>query len=404
MKVLLSSIGSRGDVQPILALARELQARGHTPRLCVAPNFKSWIESFGVECVAIGPDLQHFTLSGGLGRPTPAQLQALAEQSVRDQFRIVEEAARGCDAIVAAGALQIAARSIAERLGARYIFAAYAPNAFPSADHIPARTMPGAPETTADAGAAWDVEAQRWNARFLSTLNDERARRGLAPVDDIMRHIFTDALWLATDPILGPAPSHTDLKVAQTGAWFLRDETPLPEALVRFLDAGEPPIYFGFGSMRGADQTARTLVEAARTLGKRAVLLQGWSNLAPIDAGADCIGIGDINHAALLPRVCAVVHHGGAGTTHAAARAGSPQVIVPHNYDQFYWGERVTALGIGAVGPAREALTVGSLVETLWKVWIPASARMTERAAALATHIAANGAEIAARRVIEPFP
>jgi len=318
---------------------------------------------------------------------------------VRDQFAILEEAAQGFDAIVAAGALQIAARSIAERLGAKYIFAAYAPNAFPSADHIPARTLPGPPDT-AEPRASWNAEAQRWNARFLPTLNDERSRRGLAPVDDIMRHIFTDALWLATDPILGPAPVHTDLNVAQTGAWFMREDTPLPDALVRFLDAGEPPIYFGFGSMRGADQTARTLVEAARTLGKRAVLLQGWSNLAPIDAGADCIGVGDIDHAALLPRVCAVVHHGGAGTTHAAARAGSPQVVVPHNYDQFYWGQRVAELGIGAVGPAREKLTVEALVETLQT----ASARMTETARAFATHVATNGAEIAARRVIEPFP
>jgi vancomycin aglycone glucosyltransferase len=400
VKVLLSSIGSRGDVQPILALARELQARGHTPRLCVAPNFKPWIASFGIECATIGPDLQQFTLAGGMARPTPEQLQALAEQSVRDQFVVIEQAAQGCDALVAAGALQIAARSVAERLGAKYLFAAYAPNAFPSADHVPARTMPGEPDAFADPGALWNAEAQRWNARFLPTLNGERAKRGLAPVDDVMHHIFTDALWLATDRVLGPAPSHTDLKIAQTGAWFMHDAAPLPDALARFLDAGEPPIYFGFGSMRGADQTARTLIEAARRLGRRAVLLQGWSHLAPIDAGADCIGSGDVNHAALFPRVCAVVHHGGAGTTHAAARAGVPQVIVPHSYDQFYWGRRVAELGIGAVGPSRDALTTAALVAALQQVW----GHGFEKARALATHIDVHGAAIAARRMIEPFP
>jgi vancomycin aglycone glucosyltransferase len=117
MKVLLSSIGSRGDVQPILALALELQAQGHEARLCVAPNFKEWIESYGVECISMGPDLKKMTGGTVPGKPvlpSPEQLQQLADQMVRGQFQVLGEAARGFDLIIAAGALQIATRSIAE--------------------------------------------------------------------------------------------------------------------------------------------------------------------------------------------------------------------------------------------------------------------------------------------------
>src|SRR5512146_1687494 len=110
MKVLLSTIGSRGDVQPLVALALELGALGHRARLCVAPNFKEWIESFGLECVPIGPDLKKLTGGTVPGKPVmppKEQMQHAAEQMIRGQFQVIGEAARGCDLIVGAGALQI---------------------------------------------------------------------------------------------------------------------------------------------------------------------------------------------------------------------------------------------------------------------------------------------------------
>jgi vancomycin aglycone glucosyltransferase len=127
MRVLLSSIGSRGDVQPIVVLALELKALGHTARLCVAPNFKEWIESYGLECTPIGPDLRKLTGGSVPGKPvlpSKDQLQQLAVQTVRAQFQVLIEAARGCDLAVAAGALQIALRSVAEGQGIPYVFAA----------------------------------------------------------------------------------------------------------------------------------------------------------------------------------------------------------------------------------------------------------------------------------------
>jgi len=88
--------------------------------------------------------------------------------------------------------------------------------------------------------------------------------------------------------------------------------------------------------MRASEQTGRVLIEAVPAVGLRAILSQGWANLTPGETRNDCLSIGDINHGKLFQRMAAVVHHGGAGTTTAAARAGVAQVIIPHNYDQFY--------------------------------------------------------------------
>jgi vancomycin aglycone glucosyltransferase len=149
--------------------------------------------------------------------------------------------------------------------------------------------------------------------------------------------------------------------------------------------------------VRASEQTGRVLLEAARALGFRSILSQGWADLAPSDTGTDCLLIGDANHEKLFPRAAAIVHHGGAGTTTAAARAGRAQVIIPHNYDQFYWAHRVEQLGVGASGPTRDDLTVDALVQALREGLRP---EVTARAQALAGPIELHGARIAAERLI----
>ncbi len=405
MQVLLSSIGSRGDVQPILALGLELRALGHHARLCVAPNFKEWIESYGLECTPIGPDLRRLTGGTVPGKPVlPSQerLQQLADESVRTQFQVIAAAARGCDLVVAAGALQIATRSIAEAHKIPYVFAAYCPAILPSLAYPPPKTgghySYALPE---DANRQlWAKNEEEFNARFGATLNAERARIGLGPVSTVQPHIFTDRPWLAADPALAPAVPTAGREVVQTGAWLLADETPLPGDVEDFLASGAPPIYLGLGSMRASEQTGRVLIEAARALGLRSILSQGWANLLPVDTGNDCLSIGDGNHDKLFPRVTAVVHHGGAGTTTAVARAGRPQVIIPHNYDQFYWAHRVRELGVGVSGPTRDELTVDVLVEALREALKP---EVTTRAQALADRMELHGARIAARRLASEF-
>ncbi len=405
MKVLLSSIGSRGDVQPILALALELKKLGHEARLCVAPNFKEWIESYGLECAPIGPDLKKLTGGTVPGKPvlpSSEQLQQMADQTVRTQFQVIAEAARGCDLLVGAGALQIALRSIADAQKIPYVFAAYCPAVLPS-PHYPPPKMGGhysysLPQT--ENQQLWKEDEQEFNARFRATLNEERAKVGLAPVSSVQPYIFTDRPWLAADPVIGPPFPAVGMEVVQTGAWLISDPTPLPDELEKFLADSLPPIYLGFGSMRASERTAHVLIEAVRALGLRSILSQGWANLIPGDTGSDCLSIGDVNHEKLFPRVAAIVHHGGAGTTTTAARAGTAQVIIPHNYDQFYWAHRVQELGVGVSGPLRDDLTVEALVPALRECLQPET---TARAQSLASRMELHGARIAAQRLVKEF-
>jgi vancomycin aglycone glucosyltransferase len=340
LKVLISSIGSRGDVQPIIALALELRARGHEARLCVAPNFKEWVESFGLTCLPIGPDLRQLTrgkASKNPLKPSEEQLRQLAVYTIRAQFPTLMASAQGCDLIVAAGALQLATRSVAQSLKIPYVFAAYCP-----------------------------------------------AVLGLEPVANVQHHIFTEQPWLASDRWLAPAGSPTQLEITQAGAWVLSDQRPLPDHVEDFLSSGEPPVYFGFGSMRGTEGASRSFTEAARALGLRSIISQGWGNLRPIDTMSDCLA----------------VDHGGAGTTMAAARAGKPQVIVPHLYDQFFWAHRAQVLRIGASVPTRTDLTADAMTAALREV---TGQSVTGQAQTLASRLELQGAIIAAEKLVREF-
>jgi vancomycin aglycone glucosyltransferase len=188
-------------------------------------------------------------------------------------------------------------------------------------------------------------------------------------------------------------------RCAQTGAWILPDQRPLPQALEAFLAAGAPPVYVGFGSMtmRTSTDLARVATEAIRAHGCRVLLARGWADLAPIDDRDDCFVVGEVNQQALFGRVAAVVHHGGAGTTTTAARAGAPQLVVPQLVDQPYWAGRVAELGIGAAhdGPTP---TFESLSAALTTALTP---QTRARARAVAGTIRTDGATVAANLLLD---
>jgi vancomycin aglycone glucosyltransferase len=402
LKVLLSTIGSRGDVQPLVALALEIRGLGHDVRLCVPPDFREWIEAFGLSVTPIGPEVRKFAASnaGPIVPPTPEQRRQMIDGTVATQFETIATAADGCDVIVGAAALQVAARSIAETRGNPYVFAAYSPTVLPSAHHPPAPLppVPGqpAPPPTSDNRELWARNAARFHDTFGAPLNIHRAAIGLPAVDDVQSHMFTERPWLAADPTLAPWPASESDAAFQIGAWILPDERPLPHDLARFLDAGDPPIFFGFGSMRAPGNLGQTMVDAARAVGRRAIVSQGWAALSATGDDRDCFVVGEANLRTLFTRVAAIVHHGGAGTTTLAAHGGAPQVVVPQIYDQHYWARRIGELGIG-VAHASGMPTVESLTTALEQALRP---DIASRARSIATGIRRDGARAAAARLI----
>jgi vancomycin aglycone glucosyltransferase len=399
MRVLLSTIGSRGDVQPLVALGLQLKALGQEVRLCVPPDFREWIEGFGMPVTPIGPEVR---LTGKASPtaaiPTPEQRRQMMEGTVAAQFETIATAAKGCDVIVGATALQLAAPSVAERMGIPYVFAAYCPAVLPSRHHAPPvlAMLGDRPVTMTDYSELWEKDAQRWNVQWKDILNPHRTKLGLAPVSDVRSYILTNQPWLAADQTLGPWPDPADQAVFQPGAWILPDERPLSPELETFLETGEPPVYFGFGSISAPQDLSRVMIQTARALGRRAIILQGWAGLSLIDDEPDCLSISEANYQVLFKRVAAVVHHGGAGTTTAAARAGVPQVVIPQHYDQHYWAQRIQQLGIGTMHtPATP--TTDSLTSTLKHAL---QSEVAARARSIAAAMRSDGAHIAAQRLI----
>jgi vancomycin aglycone glucosyltransferase len=378
MRALLSTIGSRGDVQPLVALATQLREAGHQAHLCVPPDLRDWIEGLGFPVTPLGVGQRG---TGAVDWPpkdirsSAAELRQLVKTAVADEFTTLAAAAPGCDVILAAtGRRPIAARSVAEALGIRYVFAAFSPL------HLPSLAQP----------------ADRFNDTYGPPLNRHRAVAGLPPVEDVRGHIFTTTPWLAVDPVLSPWNGPAGFDVIQTGAWLLPDQRPLGPDLEAFLCAGEPPVYFGFGSMKMAPEVAQDIVRAARRVGRRAIISAGWADLALTGSQPDCLVIGEVNHHKLFRRVAAVVHHGGAGTTTAAALASAPQVVVPQFFDQGYWGRRVGELGIG-VTHERGTPTADSLTDALRCALEPAVAA---RARSVSAAMTTTGAQDAAADMV----
>ncbi|GAA2378845.1 glycosyltransferase [Nonomuraea africana] len=402
MRVLLSTYGSRGDVEPLVGLAVRLRELGAGVRVCAPPDedFAQRLAGVGVPMVPVGQSARALTTAAP--PPSSADLPRRAAEVIASQFDAVMAAAEGCDVLVATGMMPAAAgaRSVAEKLGIRSVSVTFQQLTLPSPHRPPLayQGRPFPPDVT-DNRVLWDLDAQSISALFGAALNTNRASIGLPPVDNVRDYVIGDQPWLATDPALDPWQETPDLDVVQTGAWILPDVRPLPTELMAFLDAGTPPVYVGFGSMpmRASTDAAQVAIEAIRAQGRRALVARGWADLALIDDGDDCFVVGEVNQQALFGRVAAVVHHGGAGTTTTAVRAGAPQVVVPQAADQPYWAGRVAELGIGAAhdGPTP---TFESLSAALSTALTPET---RARTAAVAGTIRTDGATVAARLLLD---
>jgi sterol 3beta-glucosyltransferase len=183
-----------------------------------------------------------------------------------------------------------------------------------------------------------------------------------------------------------PRPADWDASAHITGYWFLEQTWQPPADLVRFLEAGDAPVYVGFGSMVGTDaeEKGRIVLEALRRSGQRGVIASGWGGLKLQNVPDNVFLLKEAPHDWLFPRMAAVVHHGGAGTTAAGLRAGVPTVICPFMGDQPFWGRRVESLGVGVAPIPQKKLNADNLTEAIQRV-------------VQSTEIRRNAAELGAR-------
>jgi sterol 3beta-glucosyltransferase len=352
MRALIITTGSRGDVQPFVALARALTREGHGAVVAAPRRFAPLASRHGTDflpmdegVLALQDDLAH---RGTLAALTSARTVGPLMRAWLDDVARLSGA--DCDVVVHAPKA-LGAADLADLLGVPSIAVLTLPLYTPTAEFasplVPVRVPRFLHRPSWRLAAA--VEApyrgllRRWRSEKLglhgrSASLSERIASGGA------LHIWSRHLV--------PSPADWPPDAAPSGALLLPSEDGWapPDELARFLDAGSAPVYVGFGSMvsRDAAELTRTVVEGVRLSGHRAVLATGWGALSAAgEASDDVLVVDEAPHDRLFPHMAAVVHHGGAGTTAAALRAGVPQVVRPFVGDQWFWGDRVRRAGVG---------------------------------------------------------
>ncbi|THV12440.1 glycosyltransferase [Rhizobium rhizophilum] len=372
MRVAIETLGSRGDVQPYLALALALLARGHDVQLAAPVQFQGLVERHRIPYVALPGEFLALLdtpegkaaiaggkdFSGGLKllkhiRPLMMQLFDQEWQAIWS-FR---------PDIIVYHPKSLVSPDMARALGIPHVLASPVPgltptNAFPSPllpfsslgpfnrlSHVLALKV---------VGLIFGRDLKTWRARVFGTPAD----RALAPAGTIY----------AYSPAVLPKPDDWSSDVLVSGYWFLDEPDWAPDpVLARFLDDGPPPVYFGFGSMPGLHPEAVTnmILQALMMSGKRGVLASGGGAIGTGQTEERALFLAAAPHDRLFPYMHAIVHHGGAGTTAAGLRAGLPTQIIPFFGDQLFWGRKVAELGAGPPPLERAKLSAKTLAKAL---------------------------------------
>ena len=409
MRIVIIAPGTRGDVQPYIALGKGLQSAGHTIRLVSHSNFESLVASYGLEFWSFGNDVKDAVENSDMQALTEKGnflllLAKMAKEAQREALRFAEgglRAAQGMEIVLSGlGGLFIGI-AIAEKLDIPLVQAYVVP--FSPTREMSSVLTPKLPPVFNQISHQLTRQLMWQGFRSADTIARKKvlnipAAPLLGPYDSKSTHNMP--ILYGFSPSVIPAPSDWDDQTHITGFWFVdeaNDWQP-PAALLDFLQAGPAPIYIGFGSMssRAPEQTADLIIQALKLTNQRAILLSGWGGLQKANIPDSIFMIDSIPHSWLFPRVSAVVHHGGASTTAAGLKAGVPSVIIPFFGDQPFWGQRIADLGVGSKPIPRKQLTAGRLANAIQEVVTNEDIR--QRAAKLGKKIQTeNGVESAVK-------
>lgn len=375
-RIAIATIGTLGDVQPFVALALALKRRGYSAVLGTTGDFESFVTSHGVEFFSLGGDIQAFLRQSQFDDAMTKSVLLHAPGLLRDGAKVLKQAARhawemsqGADALVFQNNTTFCI-DIAEALGIPAIMTVFQP-LNPTAE-FPFFGYDGQPvdpllyrfnrEPFAKSPSFDPVinKLSYWMQKAQQTYWDlprDRLRRTLLGLKPKKRGGFLTNSHGVPLPTLhaysgtiSPAPGDWPETNVITGFWQLEDRTgwALPDDFSEFLSKGEAPIYLGFGSMSwGAQRNSDIITKALKMWGGRAVIGKGWGGVKA-DMLPDTVHVIDrAPHSLLFEHVKAVVHHGGAGTTHTGLYAGKPSFAVPQFFDQPYWGRLLYELGVG---------------------------------------------------------
>jgi sterol 3beta-glucosyltransferase len=382
MQITIIAPGSQGDVQPFLALGKGLLNDGKKVRLVTNQNYEEQVKLHGLEFWPIEVSMEDIIRtekmrealeSGKLLRSMSRMGKELKQNAVLFTQRSLD-ACQGGDMIMAGISGLFTAHSVSEKLNIPF---------------IQAYNIPFTP-TKSFSGALFPKFPSWLGYRFSHRLTQQMVWQAYRPTDKIVRE---DILKLKKSPFFGPfkseslkngpiiygispsvitRPEDWSDNIHLTGFWFVdppENWTP-PQDLEKFLETEPSPLYIGFGSMSNQkpEEITDLIVKTLEKTNERAVIYSGWGGLSVHNLPDSIIMVDLVPHTWLFPKVKAVIHHGGAGTTAAGLRAGIPSIIIPYHGDQPFWGHLVNRLNVGPAPIPRKKLTINRLMKTIEKV------------------------------------
>ena len=386
MRVALATVGTTGDVVPFAALAAALRAGGHQVTTVSWELHRPTLEPVADRFVAAGPgttweDVADTARRAAAARSPLDQVAVLRDFHLRDapsHHAQLVSALAGHDLVVLHG-IHALAEAAAADVGAPWATAVFDPVLLPTRT-APPPGMPGLGPLNRVTWWMLDRLLRRGDPPLHEALAAAGSKHGSAVT--MFRSRSRRLHLVACSPTIAPPPADLAPHVRFTGAWISPGPPgPLDPDLEAFLSAGDPPVVVTFGSMVPDDavRLSDAVHEAIAASGVRAVVQLGVAGPVRSDDPVRVRSIGVADHRALLPRALAVVHHGGAGTSHAAVAAGIPSVVVPHVGDQRYWAERLFRLGVGARPLPLASVTAAALAERLTGVLTDAALRARAR-------------------------
>jgi vancomycin aglycone glucosyltransferase len=390
MKVSLCAIGSWGDVAPFISLGRALLDRGSDVVLAAPPEFAAAVAMAGLDFQAIAPACRSVVEAASATTDASLSTLPLLLRATRvlteETFLALPDIAMGSRILVGTG-IAYAIPHVAEALGITYRAVSACPRWYPSVHHPPASDRAYSRSKIINS-AAWKITKLTTDLALDGTVNRWRRHHGLMHANNLYGRMMglPGQRVLAADAELAPLPPDVE-GTRRVNAIQAFQENSLPKNVEDFLTSGDRPIFVGFGSMcaTAADRLLDLVVKSASELHCRIIVPNTWLETRGGSLPKDFLAVGHIAHCRLFPHLAAIVHHGGAGTTTAAARAGLPQVVIPHVMDQHYWGRRVYELGIGPEPLRYRQLSDRSLTSALREIL--GSPAMTKKAHSLSRRL-----------------
>ena len=367
MKLVVMTYGTEGDTRPLAALCRALMDAGFEMTLLADGGTLRSARELGVSCAALAGDIRAAvqSVSGNSSvvagknslKATAKAMAQIANENASAWMRQVLDVAAGSDGLIVAGLAAYIGFSAAEKLGVPVIGAGMIPltptTAFPSPFLPPKAVWPWLNRFSYGL-----VAELLWHA-FRKATQAARKEVGLPQGRKIW---VGHPMLYGISPSLLPQPADWPQNAWMCGQWVRPvREWAAPTSLLNFLSAGDAPLFVGFGSMVGFDQRALLNVVISAVDGQRVLFYPGWSGADGLNLPSNFCVVGETPHDWLFPRTSLVIHHGGSGTAHSAARAGVPSVVLPFAADQFFWAEQLRQRGVAPASPTGQRITAATL-------------------------------------------